>query len=239
MISIIIPTLNEEKIIKKTLKSLREFKGDYEIIVSDGGSHDNTVDIARKYTNKVIIEKGGYQNIAMGKNEGARIAQGEYFVFLDADITIPYPNNFFKKALEDFESNPGLVGLSSFIRIVPEVETRTDIIFRTVHNYFILLMNNILHLGSGAGEFQMVKAETFKSIGGFDENIVASEDYDLFRRLIRVGKVRSDSSLVVYEQGRRAHKVGWFRLFFLIWLPNGLSVALFKRSMSKEWKEIR
>ena len=239
MISIIIPTLNEEKTIENTLKLLRVFTGDYEIIISDGGSHDNTIAIAKKYTDRIVTPMGDFQNIAIGKNSGSKVAQGEYLVFLDADIVIPNINTFFKKAVENFESNPNLVGLSSFIRTIPEAETKTDIVFRAMHNYFILFMNNIIHLGSGAGEFQMVRASAFNFIGGFDHDIIASEDYDLFRRLAKVGDVRSDSSLVVYEQGRRAHKVGWFRLFFFIWLPNGLSVALFKKSISKKWKEIR
>ena len=55
MISFIIPTLNEEKTIEKTLKNLSEYFGEKEIIVSDGRSSDKTIEIAKKYTDKVII----------------------------------------------------------------------------------------------------------------------------------------------------------------------------------------
>ena len=99
MLSIIIPTLNEEKSIEKTLQSIKELKDyDYEIIISDGKSKDKTVEIAKKYDAKVIVYEGTIrQTIGGGRNLGASIASGDFFVFLDADVTIPDINNFFKK----------------------------------------------------------------------------------------------------------------------------------------------
>ncbi len=99
-------------------------------------------------------------------------------------------------------------------------------------------MNNVLHIGTGPGEFQMVKASAFRSLGGYNERLVASEDHDLFMRLAKIGETRLDPSLVVYETGRRAHAVGWLRLF-TTWIVNGITVTFFNRSVSKEWKEIR
>ena len=73
MISFIIPTLNEEKTIENTLRCLDAFSGEKEIIVSDGGSKDKTIEIASKYTNKIVIHKDSKrQNIAQGRNAGAR-----------------------------------------------------------------------------------------------------------------------------------------------------------------------
>jgi len=237
-ISIIIPTLDEENAIEKTVRQFEKLQIPHEVVVSDSESKDQTVTIARRYADKVVELRAAHHTIALGKNEGAKVAQGNYFAFVDADVTIPDTDNFFKRALADFESNPRLVGLGSFIRVAPDVERRNDIFFRTVYNYFMLFMNNVLHMGIAAGEFQMVRAGAFKSIGGFNNNIVAGEDYDLFLRLVKIGRVRTDSSLVIYDQGRRAHAAGWVRLF-AIWTINAMSVALFGKSMSKKWKEIR
>ena len=241
MISIIIPTLNEGKELETTLRQFADGLKSipYEIIISDGKSKDLTVEIAKKFTQKIAIYSGSTrQTIAMAKNDGARLASGDYFAFMDADITIPDVDNFFKRAVSDFENDKRLVGLGSKIRVLPELETFADRFFRTLHNTHNRFMNNILHLGTGPGEFQMVRAEAFKKIGGFNEKIIASEDHDFFSRLAKIGRTHFDRNLTVYEKGRRAHKVGWLKLM-TIWTMNGISVSLFGHSVSKEWKEIR
>jgi len=82
MLSIIIPTLNEEKYLPFLLSSIKEqnFK-DYEIILSDAGSEDRTIEIAKSYGCRVV--KGGLP--AKGRNQGARAAAGDLLLFLDSD----------------------------------------------------------------------------------------------------------------------------------------------------------
>ncbi|MFA6570546.1 MAG: glycosyltransferase, partial [Bacteroidota bacterium] len=91
-ISVIIPVLQEEKILEKTLQAytqeLRE-KYSLEIIISDGGSTDRTIEIAEKYADKIVLhEKKEKQTIAEGRNNGARKAVGNVLVFINGD-TIP------------------------------------------------------------------------------------------------------------------------------------------------------
>src|SRR4051812_2549406 len=121
MISFIIPTLEEEKVIEKILRNLQEIVDfDYEVIISDGGSKDRTMEIARKYGTKVVENTTGQrQNIAIGRNEGAKAATGEFLVFLDADVYIPNINIFIKHALAHFEQNALLLGLSGWVRVFP------------------------------------------------------------------------------------------------------------------------
>lgn len=240
MISIIIPTLNESKTIEVTLKNLISGLKNisHEIIISDGKSSDNTIEIAQKYAKVIVYSGTTRQNIAMGRNAGAKIANGDLLVFIDADVVMFDVEEFFKKAIKNFENNKKLAGLGSKIRVLPELETFSDKFFRTIHNSYNIFINNILHLGSGAGEFQMVRADVFRKIGGFNEKLIAGEDHDLFIRLSKVGRTYYDTHLTVYEKGRRAHAIGWPKLMS-IWIINGLSVSLFKRSVSKEWKVIR
>ena len=143
MISIIIPTLNEEKIIEKTLKSLKELKGDYEIIVSDGKSTDRTVSISKMYADKVVVYEGeARQTIAMGRNLGASVASGEYLLFLDADIAIPNPSFFFSKLLKEFNDKK-FVGATVFLKVYKEMATIGDNIFYSMLNYIIFIFYDV------------------------------------------------------------------------------------------------
>src|SRR5258708_34974915 len=126
MISFIIPTLNEGKIIEETLESLLLYTGEKEIIVSDGHSSDKTVEIAERYSTVVRHDGSFRQTIAAGKNAGAKVAHGKYLVFLDADVSIPDINSFFQRAIDLFNSNDKLVGLAVPIKVLQENETIMD-----------------------------------------------------------------------------------------------------------------
>ena len=239
MISFIIPTLNEEKIIGKTLLGLKKYSGGSEIIVSDGKSTDKTVEIAKKYANQIALYQGeARQTIAAGRNAGAILARGEYLVFMDADLSILDPDVFFSKALKIFNSDKNITGLTVRIRVFPVLETLADRIVFLVMDYVHFTLNNIFKIGAAAGEFQMVRYSAFKKVGGYDENLVAGEDHEFFQRLSKIGKTRMERSLTVYHTGRRAHKIGWLKLLS-IWLGNALSFLFRKKSMSKVWTEIR
>jgi glycosyltransferase involved in cell wall biosynthesis len=238
MISIIIPTLNEEKIIEKTLSFLVDLpKNEFEIIVSDGESRDNTIKLAKKYADKVVILKNEH-TIAGGRNFGAKNAKGDFFVFIDADVFVYDALNFFRKALAEFEKNKNLVALTVKLKVLPENETLADKFFHFLINFIHWFGCNILNLGNASGEFQMIKKEAFWKVGGYNEKLVVSEDNDLFFRLSRIGKVKTIWSLTVFHTGRRIHKEGWLKILYL-WLRNFFTVVLFKKSFSKKWHEVR
>ena len=240
MISIIIPTLNEEKTLGNTLAKLRgRFSTPHEVIISDGKSSDRTVEIARAGADKVVAyDRPERQTIAQCRNDGARAAVGEFLVFLDADCTIPDPDVFFKKILAHFERDPELIAVNVAIRVLPEAETFADWAIYNLFNDYLWLMNNVLHVGMAAGEFQMMRTTAFKQVGGYNEKLVASEDIDLFARLSKVGKVRYEKGLVIHHTGRRAHKIGWPKLLSL-WIMNAVSMWFRKKAFVSEWKPIR
>ena len=239
-LSIIIPTLNEESVLETTLNSLRELTSvDAEVIVSDGHSTDQTVEIAKRFADKVIVHDGKTrQNISEGRNAGAAIASGDILLFLDADVVIPDINNFFPEVLKQFSSNPKLVALTVKVKVNPHQETLGDRIVFGALNYIFILRNNILHIGESTGEFQMIRKEAFNSLHGFREDLVTREDADMFYRLSDIGRTMFYSNLTIYHSGRRAHKVGWPKLLW-IWTINSISVAIFSRAVSKEWEVIR
>ena len=243
LISIIIPTLNEEKILASMLQSLRTFTAySHEIIVSDGKSTDKTVEIAQKYADHVVEYKGNEkqtkQTIAHARNLGASIATGEYFLFLDADVFIPHNNEFFTKALARFALDKRLVALGVFLKILPEHATFADRFFFGLLTYWHYFLSNIVHDGAASGEFQMIHANAFKQVQGYNESLAVSEDYNLMERLSKIGHMRIAPELKVFHTSRRAHSLGWPKLLSL-WIGNAVYARLFKRSMNAEWKVIR
>lgn len=81
MISVIVPMVDEESCIGRTLERLTQQEGSYEVIVADGGSRDRSVEHAKPYARVVVSEKGR----ACQMNRGAREARGEILLFLHAD----------------------------------------------------------------------------------------------------------------------------------------------------------
>lgn len=239
MISFIIPTLDEQETIGRTLECLAGYSGAHEIIVSDGNSTDATVEICRRFTDHVIVHhEPRRQTIAEARNVGAAAARGDYLVFVDADVLIPDVDDFFRMAHQAFHSRTPAVALTGKYRVVPEKSTAADTYVFTMLGVQFLLQNNLLGIGGAGGEFQMIAAEAFRAVGGFDERLAAAEDMDLFRRLSRIGRTRFDGRLTVYHSGRRAHTVGWPRLLWQ-WFSNSVSVFMFRRSVSTEWTVVR
>jgi len=239
MISIIVPTRNEEKIIDRTLSQLKNaLTIPHEIIVCDGNSTDSTVSIAQKYADKIVVQdKSRPKTIGTGRNQGAEAASGDYIVFLDADCTIPDPDAFFTKALNYFKKHPKTVGLCARIKVLKEYSTLMDKIVFSCVNITYTFFNNFLRVGACSGEFMMIKKTAFQKVGGFKEHLVVAEDLNLFYTVSRVGRTHLLRSLVVFHTGRRAHNVGWSSLL-LSWFLNTISLV-FRHKSPKEWTVVR
>lgn len=238
-ISIVIPTLREEQYLERTLKNLQSLQLPHEIIISDGGSTDGTLEIARRYTDKIVVwDKSHRQTFGEAKNAGAALAQGEYFVFIDADVILPEPEHFFREILNFFAANPKVVAATVPLKVLPDHARFGDRFFMEPLNIWYILSNNYLHFANASGEFQMVRADAFKRVGGFSEHLIGGEDTDFFNKLGRIGRTRIYTKLAAYHTCRRPHKVGWVKLYF-IWLWQGITVLMFKQTAMKEWKVIR
>ncbi len=239
LLSIIIPTREEEKVIANTIKDLRNaLTLSYEIIISDARSKDHTVEIARKDADMVVVFKGDKHTPGIGRNDGAKVAHGDFFVFIDADVHIPNADAFFKQALAHFNGHPELVGVTGSQRALPAIETWADRASFGYLNAVIRFQNNVLGRGEASGKFMIVRRGAFEKIHGFREDLHTREDGDFFFRLSKVGKTYFDSKLMVYHGARRAHKISWARLWW-IWTINTISVAVFNKAVADDWTPIR
>ncbi len=238
-ISVIIPTLNEEEAIEKTLRQIHDNLTAFahELIVTDSGSTDRTVAIAKRYA-RVVVDASPSHTIASNRNNGARIAHGEFLVFIDADVIIPDPNAFFKTALQDFAADKNLMAITARLMVFPESATRMDNIVFGLVSVDHWLNNNVIRMGSASGEFQMIRRSAFDAVHGFQPQLAVAEDNDMFRRLAKIGRTKMEWRLTVYHTGRRPHEIGWPRVLW-DWGINYLYVRLLNRSYNKVWRPVR
>lgn len=239
-ISVVIPTLQEEKILDGILSQFTidlKKRHNIELVISDGGSTDRTLEIARKYADVVVENKEGIkQNISIGRNAGAHASSGDILVFINGDTLISNIDFFFTHLRKVIEI-PNVKGITAPVYIYPDVETFADKFFHNFLNIYFYILN-ILGLGMGRGECHVVKRTIFEKLGGYDEKVAAGEDFDFFRRVRRYGKIKFDWKLRVFESPRRYRKSGYLKII-LIWLLNAITVLLFKKSIVDEWKPVR
>lgn len=239
-ISVIIPTLNEEKLITRVLQQFDDNlknRFDIELIVSDGGSSDKTLDIAQRYVNKIVRHTGERkQNIAEGRNKGAEISKGDVLVFFNADTELDDPKLFFEK-ISIFGNNNTYSGLTCNIEVFKNEEKLSDKLFHSFYNKYVKFLNKI-GLGMGRGECQVIKREYFYKAGKYNEDMFAGEDFDLFKRLRKLGKIKVEENLIVRESPRRYRKFGYIKVIYQ-WLKNSIWIMIFKKSSSNEWEPVR
>ncbi len=207
MLSVIVPTLNEERGIGRTLSGLKKRTPEgSELIVSDGDSSDGTRRIAKKIA-RVVWKKIGSpikKSIAAGRNAGARAAHGDLLLFNDAD-TLPQ-KEYISEALELFEKNQEVVSVGC--NVMPDHG-------RVNGKLFFWLLNRIVEASVWvnrpviAGNCVFYRASAFWKAGGFDESMYASEDQDLSVRIARFGRVVFLPRFTAYTSGRRLKAMGW------------------------------
>ena len=197
----VMPTFNEERYIKQTLESLAlQSHPAFELIIKDGTSTDNTVDIAREYADKIVSSKDA--SIGDARNQGAKHAKGEVIVFLDADTSLD--KNALEYINEDFTHHKIALLLPKYGPRAEEAKTvsRTK---RDISRFLIGFENYWrMHVDEFCGGMCMpVDTVTFKEVGGFDKRIKCCEDIEISYRLRKAGNTFSDYRVKAYFSIRR------------------------------------
>lgn len=172
MISVIIPTYNEESTLEGLLLQLKAQGRGCEILVADGASSDRTVERARRYARVVTTER----NRGLQLNQAAREARGDVLLFLHADVRLP---GGALTALERALRDPRVVGGNFQIEFTEDglpgrFFTRVDRWRRRFGIFY-----------GDSGIF--VRRSVFERMGGFREWPLL-EDYEFARRLVQVGR---------------------------------------------------
>jgi len=141
-ISMIIPTFQEEKYVGSILAELSRLKPQVDIIVVDGGSSDNTVQIAKHFTHKVfqIHERG----ISKAKNYGAKKAESDLLVFLDADVHLKA--DFVDKVSRTFNCSRTVAATCN---VLPIQAKSSEFAFSRFYNLLIRIVFRVKPLSEG------------------------------------------------------------------------------------------
>lgn len=194
-ISIIIPVLNEAENLESVINGIPKTEN-IEMIIVDGGSQDKTVEIAQGLGVKVIVTQRGR---SLQMNAGAKIATGEILLFLHGDTQLPTE---FEKDVRKIWVNSNIIA-GAFQLKIDDFNRSLRIIEKTV-----FWRSKYLQMPYG-DQAIFVKASTFWEVGGFPEQPIM-EDFELIRRLNRLGKIEILSSSVI-TSGRRWQRLGVFK----------------------------
>jgi glycosyltransferase involved in cell wall biosynthesis len=204
-VSIIIPVYNRQDLIVRTLNSVlsQDFE-DYEIIVVDDSSTDDTKSVVMKIGDERIVyiehEKNKGANVA--RNTGIMHAKGKYVAFLDSDDE--WLPEKLKKQVEKIEATAEKVGVvycgywialngKKFIGHVPK--KREDI-----------FLDELLGDCVSPTSCVLIKKECFDAVGGFDKNMPARQDYEMWLRIARefhFEYVKDPLSIIYFDDDSR------------------------------------
>jgi len=208
-ISVIIPAYNEEKNIGDCLKSIRENRySDFDIIVVDAGSSDKTVEIAKRYADKVIVAKTSAPGPA--RNIGVRNTDAEIVAFTDADTIVS--KNWIEIIAKDF-SDPDVIAVGGILK--PLNPRFIDKIMFKINSdlwYRFTAFFGFYQLGTPNCAY---RRDIFIKMNGFNEKLSMLEDTELSLRVgkARLGKIIIDKNLIVYNSTRRFRQEGYIRVF--------------------------
>lgn len=188
MTSVIIPTYNREQFIAEAIQSVlnQEYNGKLEIIISDDGSCDNTLEIAESFGEKVkIITKpaGIKQGVAANRNRGIKASTQPFISFLDSDDF--YLPGRLKRMETMLNANPDLGFV--FCRSLQAKEENGHMLYKQwTHQHIfktdiknpVISRSNIVNTNSF-----LFRKEVFDTVGFFNENYTNGEDGDLWMRI--------------------------------------------------------
>ena len=199
ILSIIIPTYNEEEYLPVLLESIKQQDfSDYEIIVADADSKDNTVKIAEEYG--CIVVEGGMP--AVGRNNGAKVAKGDYLLFLDSDLKLT--EDYLAKVIYEFKMERLGIAITQMKPLSKKTE---DKLLHDLANLFMISVEKIKPHGAGCYGI-IAKRELHERCGGFNEELTFGEDTEYIERLAKKERFKVLRNAKIGVSTRRLEEEG-------------------------------
>lgn len=199
ILSLIIPTYNEEEYLPVLLESIKQQDfSDYEIIVADADSKDNTVKIAEEYG--CIVVEGGMP--AVGRNNGAKVAKGDYLLFLDSDLKLT--EDYLAKVIYEFKMERLGIAITQMKPLSKKTE---DKLLHDLANLFMISVEKIKPHGAGCYGI-IAKRELHERCGGFNEELTFGEDTEYIERLAKKERFKVLRNAKIGVSTRRLEEEG-------------------------------
>ncbi len=189
-ISVIIPTYNSASVIANCLESLRsQSLMPVDVIVSDGGSTDATVEIA-KALGATIVQASA--NRSAQRNAGAKLALGEFLLFIDSDMRLS--PNVLKECVSSFRASDAAL-------VIPEVDIGESFWAR-VRGFERTFYETAWWLQAA----RCYRRTQFMEVLGFDVGLIGPEDWDLDERIRIFGDVHRIKAYIEHDEGRASFR---------------------------------
>jgi len=200
MISFVLPAHNEEELLGETLTAIRAaadaVSEPYELVVVDDASSDRTGDIALAHGAR--LERVEYRQISRARNAGARVANGDRFIFVDADTIIS--ERTLRAALAAMDA--GAVAGGATLRMDGRVPVY-------IHGLLAVTAAVMRRKNWIAGCYVFCTREAFQAAGGFDESLFATEEIAFSKAVQQIGRVVIlDEEVITSGRKARSHS-GW------------------------------
>ena len=228
-----------KSLVKQTMS-----RNEYEIIVVDNNSTDNTVKIAKKYADRVIIEKK--KGVLHARQTGMKNAKSDIILRTDADGFLP--KNWVKRGFTNMDQNPFYVAFSGFY--IPDND---KVILKSISKFIMNFRKMLSSMGGKTewltGSCSAIRKSAFEKIGGynFKGDPVIEDQQGIGHRLSKIGKIGFDEKWWAYYSPRRFdnainNKTDIFNDYVMYQMLNNLYYYVFKKHPKKvlgKWKDIR
>lgn len=192
MLSVVIPLFNKEKTISATLQSvLNQSFQDFEIIVVNDGSTDNSISIVEVIKDERIrIINQENQGVSSARNKGIKEAKYKWITFLDADdLWMENHLEALRKMIIDYPNEQ--VFCTSFIRSTQQLKAKSSNAIQIINNYFERSLNEFIAWTS----VMCIKKEVFERVGYFNIKLSRGEDLDMWARLAKFYPIVKSSEI--------------------------------------------
>ena len=180
LVSVIIPTYNRGWVVQEAIDSvLDQDFSDYELIVVDDGSNDNTREILGAYGKAITVLQQSNRGVSAARNRGIAEAAGRLIAFLDSDdLWLPRKLTtqvkFFEENADAVINQTQEIWVRNGLRVNPK---------KRHHKFSGMIFERSLALCLVSPSAVMIKKSLFDAVGVFDEQLPACEDYDLWLRV--------------------------------------------------------
>ena len=234
MVSVILPTFNRGYCLAESVQSVLEqsFR-DFELIVVDDGSTDNSLDVMGQFPQAKLIRLNENRGVSYARNRGMDIAQAEWIAFLDSDDIwekdkLAIQMDWLARHPQFHAVHTDEIWIRNGVRVNPMNKHRkySGDIFRYCLPLCVVSPSSVL-----------LRAELLKEVGGFDESMPVCEDYDLWLRLARQVPFHFIEDKLLVKRGGHADQLSRKYWGMDRWRVDALEKLLIENKLNEEQKD--